>query len=58
MREKIYDWMLRNLPFKMMYHKVPFDGAFLWRPRFGWSKSQLEKAKKSAEERFKNIKWS
>ena len=56
--DKVYDWMLRKLPFKWMYRKVYIDGcSMMWIPRWGWSKRQLKKAGIKASELMKKIKW-
>jgi hypothetical protein len=55
--DKQYEWMLRNFPFKLMYKKVPFDGHYLWLPRYGVTKSMKEKAEKQAEKWLNGIKW-
>lgn len=52
-----YEWMLRNLPFRMMYRKVPFDGAYIWKPKWGWTKRQISEAEKKADELMKGLKW-
>ena len=58
MSDAQYDWMLRKLPFRLMYvHKWIDSQHKMWFPRWGWSKIKIEEAKKSVEENWKNIKW-
>jgi hypothetical protein len=52
-----YEWMLRNFPFKLMYRKVPFDGAYIWKPKWGWTKRQIADAENKADELMKGLKW-
>ena len=55
--DKQYHWMLRKLPFRLMYkHKWIDSQHQIWYPRWGWSKIQMEEAKNSAEQ-YNNIKW-
>ena len=56
--DKQYDWLLRNLPHRVMYHKRWIDSQHqMWVPRWGASKIMMEEAEKRAEETFKNIKF-
>jgi hypothetical protein len=53
-----YDWMIKNLPFRLMYEHRWIDSQHkMWLPRWGWSKKQRADAEKRAEELSKNIKW-
>lgn len=46
-----YNWMMRNLPFRLMYKRVKIDFKYkMWFPRWGYSKEQKEKV----EEKVKN----
>lgn len=57
-KNSIYEWMLKHLPFKWMYKKVGTGPChMMWIPRWGWSKSQLKSAKIRADELMKKIKW-
>lgn len=57
MKDRIYEWMVENLPFRIMYRKVPFDGSYIWKPRRGWTSKQLVKSEKFAEDMMRKIKW-
>ncbi len=53
-----YDWMMNNLPFRLMYHHVYIDSQHkMWLPRWGWSKIQLKKAKERADKLYSNINF-
>jgi len=57
MKHKIYNWIMENLPFRIMYKHVWIDSQHkMWLPRFGWSKKQTADAEKRAKE-LENIKW-
>jgi hypothetical protein len=56
MKDRIYEWMVDILPFRIMYHKILFDGRYIYRPRWGWTKGQLKRADEFAN-RYKNIRW-
>lgn len=54
----LYDWMIRNLPYKLMYKKVWVDSKYkIWQPRWGYSKRQIEQAKAFSEKFEKNVIW-
>jgi len=56
--EAMYDWMLRNLPYKIMWVERDIDTQHtMWFPRWGYSKKWMLDAKKRAGEKYKNIKW-
>ncbi len=56
--EKIYDWAMKNLPQWLMYKRVQIDSQHkMWFPRWGYSKSQIEKAQKKADELNEFLKW-
>ena len=58
MKDKIYHWMMINLPHRWMYKHTWIDSQHkMWLPRWGWSKRQYDEAKKESEELYKNIKW-
>ena len=53
-----YDWMMRNLPFRVMYvHRWIDSQHKMWLPRWGYSKRQIADAKKKADELMKGLKW-
>jgi len=53
-----YDWMLKNLPFRLMYSNRYIDSQHqMWFPRWGYSKRQIADAKKRAEEMKKSLKF-
>lgn len=52
-----YEWMLKNLPLRLMYVKVPFDGTYVWRPRFGFTDKQISEAQAKADELSKGLNW-
>lgn len=56
MIDKIYHWMLFNLPNRIMYKKIWFDSHQIWVPRLGWSKKQISDSEKWANEAEK-LKW-
>ena len=50
MKDKVYDWMIRNLPFRWMYINVQIDSTHkMWLPRWGWSKRQMVESEMRAE---------
>jgi hypothetical protein len=50
MKDKIYNWMMNNLYYKIMYSYHWIDSQHkMWLPRWGWSKEQLSKAEKEAK---------
>ena len=54
-----YDWMMINLPFRVMYvHKWIDSQHKMWMPRWGLSKQQMAEAENRANELFENIKWN
>lgn len=53
-----YDWMIRNLPFRIMHVQKWVDNNHqVWIPRWGYSNKQILEAEKRADELSKNIKW-
>jgi len=47
MKHRIYNWMMENLPYKLMYMEYPIDNkSTIWIPRWGWSKKQVREAEK------------
>lgn len=53
-----YDWMMRNLPFRVMYvHRWIDSQHKMWLPRWGWSKRQIADAEKKTDELMKGLKW-
>lgn len=58
MLDKIYHWMIVNLPHQIMYKNSWIDSQHkMWLPRWGWSKEQIKNAKKNADEQYDNITW-
>lgn len=52
-----YEWMLRNFPVFFMYKKIDFGGVFIWVPKWGLTKRQIENAEKRAIEINEMINW-
>lgn len=58
MIKNFYNWLIRNLPFRLMYKSVYVNSKYkIWVPRWGWSKKQKLEAEKRAKDYSKNIKW-
>ena len=55
--DNVYEWMLRNLPYKLMYRKVYFGSSFISIPRYGFTKRQKKEAEERVKEKYKNLKW-
>lgn len=54
----IYHWAITNLPYWIMYKHTWIDTQHkMWLPRWGYSKRQMDEAKKIGNELYDNIKW-
>ena len=53
--DKTYEWMLKHLPFKLMHHKIPFGGATIWTPRWGYTEKQVKDAEEQVELKYGNL---
>ena len=53
-----YEWMLKNLPRKIMFVKRSIDTHnTMWFPRWGNTQRQMDESKKWADEMFEKINW-
>lgn len=52
--DNVYEWMLRNFPYKLMYKKVYFGSSFMSVPRF--TKRQIEEVEEKVKEKYKDLK--
>lgn len=56
--DRQYLWLLRNLPFKLMYKKVSIDNkSSIWIPRWGYPKCAIDKSKSDADRMYEDIRW-
>lgn len=57
-KNKIYNWLMDNLPTKVMYNYIWIDSQHqMWIPRWGWSEKQVELSTNDAEKLNDNINW-
>ena len=58
LNNKVYHWLMINLPFRVMYKHVWIDTQHkMWLPRWGWSNKQLKDAKEKVDKEWGNINW-
>lgn len=56
--DSAYEWMLNHLHHRLMYVKKQIDSQhFMWMPRYGYTKKQMDEASKRANEIITKIKW-
>ncbi len=55
--ERAYEWMLMNLPVKLMFVKRQIDSQHsMWMPRYGYTKRQIQEAEKRASDLINTLK--